>query len=389
MNLCIGSMYSWSVLSAPMAEELGVPGLSVVFSVASAVGFITMIIGGLLNDRYGPRWVMFTGSVMFGTGMFLCGFAERTEDLIFSYGILLGLGLSLVYGCTIGNTVKIFPDRRGMAGGMTTACYGISSVIFAPVAEELNRRAGVRWSFWILGGCFLIVLCAGSLLVGRWQEEFFLEYGRRTVRLPQGTGTDRTPVQMLRTPVFYRLFLTLTCGATFGMMVISSARGLAVDIAKAGAARASFLVSLLCLFNTAGRLISGWLSDRLGRYRTLEAALTIALTGMFFLYQSERTASAGLFTAGMMLTGICFGTFMGVFPGLCSEQFGETYNTVNYGILWTGFSAAGLLGPSILTEVYRNTGCYRDAFLLAGVLAVVGFASLSGCRLPEGHTAAD
>ena len=107
INLCIGSMYAWSSLSAPMAQELNA-NLSSVFATANAVSFITMIIGGLLNDKYGPRWVMFTGGVMFGAGMFASGFAQNVLHLILSYGICLGLGMSLVYGCTISNTIKFF-----------------------------------------------------------------------------------------------------------------------------------------------------------------------------------------------------------------------------------------------------------------------------------------
>ena len=93
-NLCIGSMYAWSSLSAPMATELNAD-LSSVFSTANAVSFIAMIIGGILADKYGPRWIMFTGGVMFGAGMFTCGFAQNVTHLILSYGICLGLGMSL------------------------------------------------------------------------------------------------------------------------------------------------------------------------------------------------------------------------------------------------------------------------------------------------------
>ena len=129
INLCVGSLYAWSVFSAPMAEHLTtVQGktytaseLSVVFSFANAVGPVTMILGGSINDRIGPRWVILGGGFLFSGGMFLSGFAESLPWLLVSYSLFLGLGMSFVYGCTINNSVKFFPDHRGLVGGITTA----------------------------------------------------------------------------------------------------------------------------------------------------------------------------------------------------------------------------------------------------------------------------
>ena len=166
INLCIGSMYAWSSLSAPMAQELG-QDLSSVFATANAVSFIAMIIGGLLNDKFGPRWIMMAGGVMFGLGMFFSGYANDVSHLLLSYGLSVGWGMSLVYGCTISNTIKFFPDKRGMVGGLTTASYGISSVIFAPLADWICSFVGARMTFMILGVVFLLaalILMSQSLL---------------------------------------------------------------------------------------------------------------------------------------------------------------------------------------------------------------------------------
>ena len=124
INLCIGSMYSWSVFSAPMAEYLSqinnvhlIPAnLSIVFVVANCIGPITMISGGKINDTFGPRLVILVGGLMFGGGMFLSGFATHLDHLIWSYGILTGLGLGMVYGATISTSIKFFPDKRGLVG---------------------------------------------------------------------------------------------------------------------------------------------------------------------------------------------------------------------------------------------------------------------------------
>lgn len=370
INLCIGSMYAWSSLSAPMAEELQAD-LSSVFSVANATTFITMIIGGLLNDKYGPRWVVFAGGIMFGIGMFMCGFAQNVTHLILSYGLCLGWGMSLVYGCTISNTIKFFPDKRGMVGGLTTASYGISSVIFAPLADWICSMVGARVTFMILGAVFLVVICAGAFVMRKCPMGY-LPTGFVPPVMSSKKAADKAPLQMIKMPIFYVMLVMLTCGGTFGLMIISGAKGLALGMTDVTPAVATLFVSVLCLFNTAGRMVAGSLSDKLGRINTLTVALVIAMVGLVTLYVCALTASVAAFAIGVMLIGICFGTFMGVFPGFCTDQFGTKNNTVNYGIMWIGFSAAGIVGPTILSAVKQATGQYQDAFVIAFVMAAVG-----------------
>lgn len=156
------------------------------------------------------------------------------------------------------------------------------------------------------------------------------------------------------------------------LMIISQAKSLALNMTSVTASTATLFVSVVCLFNTAGRLGAGIISDKLGRINTITAALIMALIGLSCLYLCGITSSVGLLFVGVMLTGVCFGTFMGVFPGFCTDQFGAKYNTVNYGIMWIGFSVAGIIGPSILTNVFRVTNSYQGAFVIAFIIALVG-----------------
>lgn len=127
INLCIGSLYAWSVFATPMAEYLTmitgneVKGLAIIFTIANSVGPVTMISGGAINDKLGPKWVIFIGGLLFGGGMILSGFATSIGMLTMTYGLGVGLGVGMVYGCTVSNSVKFFPDRKGLIGGMV--CY--------------------------------------------------------------------------------------------------------------------------------------------------------------------------------------------------------------------------------------------------------------------------
>ena len=172
-NLCLGSVYAWSVFAAPMAEYLGtVTGtvittadLAIVYTVANSVGPITMISGGWINDRFGPKTVILTGGIMFGGGMILSGMASSVGMLMVTYGLLGGLGLGMAYGCTISSCVKFFPDKRGLIGGLTTAAYGFSSVLLPPVVNVLVEKFEVKMAFVIVGIVFLVIISVSSRFI--------------------------------------------------------------------------------------------------------------------------------------------------------------------------------------------------------------------------------
>lgn len=380
INFCVGSLYAWSVFAAPMAEHISAlrgstvtaADLSIVFSLANAVGPITMITGGLLNDRFGPRWVILGGGLMFGGGMVLAGGAGSIGGLIASYSLCTGLGLSFVYGCVISNAVKFFPDHRGLIGGLTTAAYGISSVLLPPVASALIDLVGVCSTFRILGAFFMLVISVSSFFIIRCPLHFTPDNWTPVLN----TGgeiheVNKTWREMLQDSSFYIMLFMLTCGASLGMMVISQASPMAQEISGATVSQATLIVSVLSLFNVGGRLAAGYLSDRIGRINTLIGALFLALLGLVLLSLSGN-AGRIVFILGICLVGVCFGSWMGVFPGFTADQFGIKHNSVNYGIMFIGFAAGGILGPGIMRTMLKRTGSYQAAFFLAMALAVLG-----------------
>ena len=141
--------------------------------------------------------------------------------------------------------------------------------------------------------------------------------------------------------------------------------------AEAGAASAAIMVSTLSAFNAGGRVASGWLSDRIGRINTLTLMLCISLLGLF-LISTSKTGSYVQFAIGMASIGLGYGAFLGVFPSFTADRFGQKHQSVNYGIMFIGFSIAGLTGPNIASAVYAGTGSYQPAFLLAAALCFIG-----------------
>ena len=382
INLCVGSLYAWSVFSTPMAEYLtAVQGkeytasdLSVVFSLANAVGPVTMILGGSINDRIGPRWVILGGGFLFSGGMFLSGFAESLPWLVISYSLFLGLGMSFVYGCTINNSVKFFPDYRGLVGGITTAAYGLSSVLVPPIAKWLIADMGVCAAFRIFGIAFFCIISICALFVRRCPTDFCpVSWTPMKKHLIAPVHQEKDWKTMLRDPVFYIMLALLLCGASLGTMIISQASSLAQEVAGMALDEATFAVSLLALFNAGGRVTAGFISDKIGRIQTLTAAITLAIAGVVLL-GSTKTGDSWKFMVGIALVGLCFGAWMGVFPGFTADQFGARNNSVNYGIMFTGFAAGGIIGPHMLRFFSSALGSYQSAFFAAGSFAFAGLA---------------
>jgi OFA family oxalate/formate antiporter-like MFS transporter len=261
--LCVGSLYAWSVFASPMAEYLEgitnkkIPSLAIIFTVSNSVGPITMIGGGYLNDKLGPKLVLLIGGVLFGLGMIGSGFATSVPMLIVTYGLGVGLGVGMVYGTVVANAVKFFPDKSGLAGGLTTACYGGSSIIVPMIATLLLENYSITTAFKILGIVMLIVICVSTLVVEACPKDYTIGKQKNVSEKTQ----KATPVreynykEMLCSKEFYYMLIILMCGAFAGMMIISQASPIAQNLMGYAPAAAAAVVSILALFNMLGRIV--------------------------------------------------------------------------------------------------------------------------------------
>ncbi len=380
INLCLGSIYAWSVFASSMAEFLSARNgitlttgdLAIVYTVANSVGPITMITGGWFNDKFGPKKVILIGGIMVGIGMIASGFATSTGFLVVTYGLVFGLGLGMTYGTAVSSCMKFFPDKRGLIGGIITAIYGLGSVILPPVITAIVSVSSAAAAFKIIGVVFLLVIGGCSFLMEQCPADFVPEGWTPPASAKKSGIVDKNWKEMLGTPVFYVMLLLFTCGAFSGMMVISQASAVATNLVGMTALMASTAVSALAIFNAAGRILAGLLSDRIGRINTLTIAAMVAVLGLFLLYLTGESGYL-IFYIGIACVGLSFGSFMGVYPGFTADQFGAKNNSVNYGIMFIGLAAAGYFGPSAMRNIYSTDGAYARAFLIACACAAAGF----------------
>lgn len=380
INLCLGSIYVWSVFASSMADFLSVRNgvtlttadLAIVYTIANSVGPITMITGGWFNDKFGPKKVIFIGGVMVGIGMIASGFATSVGALVVTYGLIFGLGLGMTYGTAVSSCMKFFPDKRGLIGGITTAIYGLGSVILPPVVTMIVSKSSAPTAFKAVGIAFLIIIVVCSFLMEQCPADFVPEGWTPPAVAHNDKIVNKNWKEMLKTPVFYVMILLFTCGAFSGMMVISQASAVAINLVGMTAIMASTAVSILAVFNAAGRIIAGILSDKIGRINTLTIVTVLGACGLLLLYFTG-SGDYAKFYIGIACIGISFGSFMGVYPGFTADQFGAKNNSVNYGIMFIGLAIAGYFGPSAMRSIYMSDGLYTRAFLIAAACSVVGF----------------
>lgn len=344
INLCVGATYSWSVFAGPLAERLTELGagpytasdLAVVFTVYNIPGPFCMIIGGWLNRRFEVRRLIQAGCALYIAGLLTCSCARSLAALVVGFGLMVGFGVGTVYGCTVNNSVRLFPEKRGMAGGLTTGVYGISSVLVPPIANALIQRYNVAVALRCLAVAFAVVLFFASLLVEQGPEE--------ADGLAPEKGRELDWQQMLRYPEFYGMSAMLLCGGLSGMMVVSSASDMAQVEAGFTPAAAALTVSVLSLFNAGGRASAGILSDKLWRpWLALGLPSSIVSwsrsetnkkhrsgilrdTGpMFFIFREGRDRAAA--ACGRQWMGRCSGS--GWPPSDCgrtAERFPDTFS---------------------------------------------------------------
>ena len=371
INVCIGTSYAWSMFRGPLLEAVNPESglIPYAFTVASGIAPIPMVAGGALTRKFGPGKVVLGGGILFGGGVLLTGFASSDMIVIIGYGILMGLGMGFVYGCTITNTIKFFPDKAGLVGGLTTATYGLGSVILPLIVSGIDG-SNVLSYFKVLGIVYLVVITIGSFFIkpcpdGFKPEGWIPPAPKAGVKAPESKNWK----QMLADPVFWVMLILMICGALLGLMMISGCRTIVGDTFASEAniaAIATISVTILALFNALGRVACGAISDKLGRINTLLMMLVVGVVGLVVITMAPTSVVC---IAGICLVGLAFGAFMGVYPGFTAEQFGPANNGVNYGIMFVGFALAGIFGPMF----YQNFGtptCYYLAIAL-GVLGLV------------------
>jgi OFA family oxalate/formate antiporter-like MFS transporter len=387
-NLCQGAAYSFSVFKGPLMEHLRCSEKEVALAFTLAVAFLPvgMLISGRLADRRSPRLVVALGGTLFGLGMFLGGFSHTLIWLYLTYGVMLSIGSGAAYGAVVGSAVKWYPTRRGMAGGIVVGALGLGTCIIAWAGQKMIQMPslGVLGTLKVLGAAIVVMTVGSSIFIvnppeGQTKPEPEAEKSEPV------SSNDVDWLRMVIRPRFWLLYVIYAAGAFSGLMVISQAFTIAQELTHLAPAAAALVVSVMGLANAGGRLFWGTVSDKIGRIAAL--ALMFAVTAVVMLAFTSAAATSGGVTAAVALVALCYGGYLGIFPSICADAFGSRNLTVNYGVLFTAFSLAAVLGPRVCATLKESTGGYAGSFHVAFGVATAGLvlcvvAGATGKRKP-------
>lgn len=369
MNLCFGAAYAFSIFLAPLQREFGWTRAQVSLAFTLSIAFIAVgvLAGGRWHDRRGPAPVALTGALLFSAGILLSRHTQTLWWLYACYGVLVGFAGGVGYVCPLAVGMKWFPEKRGLVTGIMVMGYGAGGALIAPLAGLLLHRYGWRDTFSLLGLGFLVITTAGSFFLRNppegwkpdgWSPPSAEEASFRTLR-------EYPPGKMLRTRTFYRMWLAYTLGTAAGLMVIGHLAAFA-EGAGFSAREAALSVGILSVGNGLGRIGSGWISDHIGRTRTL--ALAMGVTALLLLLET-RVRTVPLLFGSVFLVGYCYGSQLAVFPSATADFFGIRNLGNNYGLLLTAWGTAGIIGPMAGGKIFDATNSYTAAFRIAAALA--------------------
>lgn len=384
INLILGTLYAWGVMGKALAIQWQWSKMhaALPFAISTAVFAVMMVFAGRMQDKFGPRWVAAAGGVMFGLGLALSSFAQTPWVMTLTFGVLGGIGLGLAYSATTPAAVKWFPaTRKGLITGIVVSGVGIAAVIMSPLTQFLLAKTNISQTFLILG----LGATAAIFLLAMMLKNPPAGYTPAAAPLPAGStapaatfGQDRDWHEMLRTKPFYILWLMYALAASAGLMLISN---IAIIAKEQASWEAGFVpVMMLAIFNTLGRFGSGAVSDRLGRTNTLIAAFVIQALNMFLFMQY---ASPLTICIGAALTGICYGALFALMPAATADFYGLRNLGVNYGLVFTAFGVAGVLGSLLGGRVRDMLGSYSVAYTICAIMLLIAAVLALIIRAPK------
>jgi OFA family oxalate/formate antiporter-like MFS transporter len=374
MVMIANLQYGWTLFVGPIGDRFHWSRATIQVAFTVFVVFETWLVPaqGYLVDKFGPRWMVVTGGFFCGLAWVLNSFASSLE-MFYLAAALGGLGAGAVYGTCIGNAVKWFPGRRGLAAGLTAAGFGSGAALTIIPIGNMIKSAGYAQAFLTFGLLQGIVVVVVGLFITAPTSQFVSS----APRLAAGASRYQTqPLAMLQTPVFWVMYLMFVLMAAGGLMATAQLAPIAKDLQVVGVPvnllgltlpALAFALQLGQVLNGLSRPLFGWLSDKIGREIT-----------MFIAFLTEGLAIIALATLGtdptwfVVLSALLYltwGEIYSLFPATVTDTFGAAYATTNTGLMYTAKGVAALLVP--LTSVMAAKGSWYPVFMTAAALSII------------------
>lgn len=373
MAMIANLQYGWTLFVNPISDKYGWSraAIQVAFTIFVLTETWLVPIEGYLVDRFGPRPVVMVGGILCGLGWVMNSYAD-TLTMLYISAAVGGVGAGAVYGTCVGNALKWFPDRRGLAAGLTAAGFGAGSALTIIPISAYIKSSGYEAAFFYFGiGQGLVVFLLSWFLTRAPAGKKLT--GISTIKVQQ-SQRDYSPGEVLRKPVFWVMYLMFVMVAAGGLMATAQLGPIAKDF-KIGDVPVNimglmlpaltFALAIDRVLNGLTRPFFGWVSDQIGREPTMFIAFALEAVGILALYTYGQNP-----VAFVILTGLVFfawGEIYSLFPSTCADTFGTKYAAANAGLLYTAKGTASLLVP-LSSVLAASTGSWHAVFIVASIM---------------------
>ena len=378
INLALGVLYAWSMFKDAIKTELHFDEgqLNDPYALCCLVFAAAMIFAGRCQDKIGPRLTATIGGLLIGAGLILISQSKSYGIWLLGFGVLGGLGMGFGYSSATPPALKWFPPAKtGLIAGLVVAGFGLAPVYLAPLSKYLVDNYKLQNSMLYLGIGFLIAIVGLSQFLVNPPAGYVAATAPGSTAKPVVAGSS--PSEILRTPIFWVLWLCYFIGSGAGLMVIGSISGMAK---KSMGTQAFIAVAVMAIGNASGRVVAGILSDRIGRRATLMLVLLIQAALMFAaipITQATGETFGAKFSIVLIaaLIGANYGANLSLFPSFTKDLWGIKNFGLNYGVLFTAWGVGGLILPRVQQMLTKNSGgSFQSSFITAGALLIIGAA---------------
>lgn len=376
INLALGILYTWSVISARVPEQWGwnEDDKSLPYMVACLVFSLIMVPAGRMQDKISPRFVATIGGILVGIGFIVASMTTSVWVFVIGFGVLAGAGIGFGYASATPPAVKWFPAAKtGLVAGIVVSGFGLASVYAAPLTTFLIASLGFKTAILVLGIAFLALVATLAQILKPPPKDY-LPAGQKPAKKAQvgDKKEEFLPREMLRTWQFYVIWFMYACGAGAGLMIISKLDPIAklqLDIELG-----FILVAVLAVGNGGGRILAGMLSDKIGRKATFMICFVLQAILIFLLSRAAAGNSLGSIPAMAIvsaLIGANYGANLSLFPSITKDFYGLKNFGMNYGLVFTAWGVGGFMLAKLAGAMYVKYQTFAVAYYGASALLIL------------------
>jgi len=356
--------YVWTLFVKSFQSTTGaeLSAVQVTFSLLIVLQTWLSPLQGWLVERFGSRRLITVGCLLSGLGWVTSAQIQGIWGLYLTYGLFCGIGTGIVYVGIVGLMVRWFPDRRGLATGVVAAGYGFGAILTTFPIDSMIRSSGYQTTLLTFG---IILGVVGALAALGLRDPSAGEVAAAVPDHTPHTVADVAPALMLKTPVFWLMFVMMTMMSTGGLMVISQFASFSksfgvADVLVLGLPALPFALTFDRITNGLTRPFFGWVSDRIGRETTMLIAFLLEAAAIYLLLAFRDNAALFVLLSGVVFFG--WGEIFSLFPSTLTDTFGTRNATTNYGFLYMAQGVGSVLGGPVAARIFETTGSWMPVF---------------------------